>query len=102
MKPSFVPHVRIARVDYRNPTDGAALVALLDAYARDPMGGGIPLETDVKTRLCADLAHHPGAASFIAWNAASEAVGLINCFLGYSTFKARPLIALSYCAGTTR
>lgn len=65
---------------------------LLDAYARDPMGGGMPLEAAVKERLCADLARQSGAASFLAWDAAGEAVGLINCFLGYSTFKARPLL----------
>lgn len=65
---------------------------LLDAYACDPMGGGEPLDAAVKERLCADLARHPGAASFLAWNATGEAVGLINCFLGYSTFKARPLM----------
>ena len=32
----------IRRVDYADGTDRAALVALLDAYARDPMGGGAP------------------------------------------------------------
>ena len=31
------------------------------------------------------------AASFIAW-AGSEPVGLVNCFEGYSTFKAQPLL----------
>lgn len=92
MKPSSVPHIRIARVDYGALADCAALVMLLDAYACDPMGGGEPLEAAVKKRLCADLARQPGAASFLAWNAAGEAVGLINCFLGYSTFKARPLM----------
>lgn len=65
---------------------------LLDAYACDPMGGGESLKADVKERLCADLARQPGAASFLAWNEGGEAVGLINCFLGYSTFKARPLM----------
>lgn len=92
MKVPAAPAVRVARVDYGKPADRAALVAMLDAYARDPMGGGAPLEADVKARLCADLAQHPGAASFLAWGATGEAVGLINCFLGYSTFKARPLM----------
>ena len=35
--------MRIARVDYLAPRDAQALVLLLDAYARDPMGGGEPL-----------------------------------------------------------
>lgn len=92
MKPSAVPHVRIVRVNYRDTAHGAALLALLDAYARDPMGGGIPLDAMVRERLCADLANIPGAVSYLAWGADGEAVGLINCFLGYSTFKAKPLM----------
>lgn len=78
-------------VDYRNLVHRTALVMLLDAYARDPMGGGDPLTDDVKARLCDGLATRAGAASFIAW-LDSEPVGLINCFEGYSTFKAQPLM----------
>ena len=83
--------VRVRRADYRAPADRAALVALLDAYAQDPMGGGTPLADDVKARLCDELAALPSAASFIAW-IGDEAVGLVNTFEGYSTFKARPLL----------
>lgn len=32
--------IRIALADYANPLHAAALVQMLDAYARDPMGGG--------------------------------------------------------------
>ena len=87
--------LRTARVDYRNPRDAQALVMLLDAYARDPMGGGEGLSEEVKLRVCADLAQRPGAASWIAWlgeGESAEAIGLINCMEGYSTFKARPLL----------
>ena len=86
---------RIARVNYRDARDAQALVMLLDAYARDPMGGGQGLDEEVKARVCSDLAKHPGAASFIAWmdvQGQDEPVGLINCFAGYSTFKAQPLL----------
>ncbi len=78
-------------VDYLNGAHRAALVMLLDAYARDPMGGGEPLAEDVKARLCDDLAARAGAASFIAW-LDDQPVGLINCLEGYSTFKAQPLL----------
>lgn len=83
--------MRVRRADYRAPADRAALVALLDAYAQDPMGGGTPLADDVKVRLPDDLATLPSAASFIAW-IGDDAVGLVNTFEGYSTFKARPLL----------
>jgi ribosomal protein S18 acetylase RimI-like enzyme len=87
--------LRTARVDYRNPRDAQALVMLLDAYARDPMGGGEGLSEEVKLRVCTDLAQRPGAASWIAWRVEGEsaqAIGLINCLEGYSTFKAQPLL----------
>ncbi len=90
MSDSAAP-LQVRRVDYRDATDRAALIALLDAYAQDPMGGGTLLTDDVKARLCDDLARLPSAASFIAW-LSDEPVGLINTIEGYSTFKARPLL----------
>lgn len=81
----------VRRANYRQAADAQALVMLLDAYARDPMGGGEGLADEVKARLCSDLAERTDAASFIAWKDA-QPVGLVNCFEGYSTFKARPLM----------
>ena len=81
----------VRRVDYRDARDSQALVALLDGYAQDPMGGGQALSADVHQRLCDDLARLPHAASFIAW-LGDEPVGLVNTFEGYSTFKACPLL----------
>ena len=92
--------MRIHPVNYRVAQDAADVCALLDLYARDPMGGGEALGADVLGRLCADLAARSDAFSFLAYadaprsqaNAQTRAVGLINCFEGYSTFKARPLL----------
>jgi ribosomal protein S18 acetylase RimI-like enzyme len=77
--------------DYADPRDAADVVALLDAYARDPMGGGEPLGNDVKARLPGDLAANPHAFSLLA-RLDDHAVGLANCFIGYSTFAAAPLV----------
>ena len=85
------PALQMRRADYRAPANRAALVHLLDSYARDPMGGGTPLPDEVKARLCDGLAAQPGAVSFLAW-LGSVPVGLLNGFEGYSTFKARPLL----------
>jgi ribosomal protein S18 acetylase RimI-like enzyme len=85
------PAVTIALADYRDPRDAADVVALLDAYARDPMGGGTPLGEEVKARLAGDLAANPQAFSLIA-RIDDTAVGLANCFIGYSTFAAAPLV----------
>ena len=83
--------LQIRRVDYLNAQDAEALVFLLDAYAQDPMGGGEALKPDNAARLCQDLSSIAGAASFIAW-LDDQPIGLINCFEGYSTFKAKPLL----------
>ena len=83
--------VQVRKVDYRLAADAQALVSLLDMYALDPMGGGEPLADGVKAGLCHDLADMPNAVSFIAWRGVTP-VGLINCFIAYSTFKAKPLL----------
>lgn len=85
------PALTITLADYRDPRDAADIVALLDAYARDPMGGGAPLAETIKARLAEDLAANPQAFSLLA-RLDDKAVGLANCFMGYSTFAAAPLV----------
>ena len=81
----------VALADYANERDAADLLTLLDAYARDPMGGGAPLSDQTRERLIAGLIGTAGAFSMIA-RIGDDAVGLANCFTGYSTFAAAPLI----------
>ncbi len=81
----------IDSVGFRNPVDAAALVQVLDSYARDPMGGAEPLAEDVRERLPSALAGFPGAFAFLA-RLGERAVGAAICFSGFSTFAARPLI----------
>jgi len=81
----------IAPVDFADPADAAALVFVLDVYARDPMGGGEPLSADVRERLVPAMAQVPGAFALLA-RLDGEAAGLATCFMGFSTFAARPLV----------
>ncbi len=90
---TLAPALTIGLADTADPRDAADVVALLDAYARDPMGGGEPLRDDVKARLPGDLAANPQAFSLLA-RLDDAAVGLANCFMGYSTFAAAPLVNL--------
>lgn len=83
--------VEVIDVDYANALHVKQLVELLDAYAQDPMGGGRPLDEAVKSRLPIELARRADAFSVIA-RVGGEPAGLINCFEGFSTFKAKPLI----------
>lgn len=78
-------------VDYQHPQQGQDLVALLNAYALDPMGGGEPLAADVAANLVARLAELDHALSLICY-VDGEPAGLTNAFYGFSTFKAKPLI----------
>lgn len=88
---SLAAPLSITLADYHDARDAADVVALLDAYARDPMGGGEPLREDVKARLTGDLAANPHAFSLLA-RLEGKTVGLANCFMGYSTFAAAPLV----------
>ncbi|AUN96507.1 GNAT family N-acetyltransferase [Pseudazoarcus pumilus] len=83
--------LRIVPTDLNDPAHAAAFVSLLDAYARDPMGGGKALPDEVRTTLPQRLAGRAGFVSFLAF-VDDEAVGLINCFEGFSTFAAQPLL----------
>lgn len=83
--------LRICRADYRNPVHADALVRLLDAYAQDPAGGGQALGEFAKAHLAQALAARPQAFSVLAFEG-EEAVGLVNCIEGFSTFACRPLV----------
>lgn len=86
--------ISVAQADYANPVHAAALVALLDAYARDPMGGGEGLSDFAKAALVPALAARPQAFSVLAFAGAdaSTPVGLVNCIEGFSTFACKPLV----------
>lgn len=77
--------------DYTNPQHARDIVALLDHYARDPMGGGAPLDDAVAQRIISELARRSFAFTVLCY-VDDHAVGLVNCFESFSTFKARPLI----------
>jgi ribosomal protein S18 acetylase RimI-like enzyme len=61
------------------------------AYALDVMGNGGPLSLDVLEELVPALRAHPTTIVFLA-HVENAAVGIATCFLGFSTFAARPLI----------
>jgi ribosomal protein S18 acetylase RimI-like enzyme len=84
-------YLRVCRADYANPIHAAALVQLLDAYARDPAGGGQPLSDFARLHLVHELAVRPQAFSVLAFDD-SQPVGLVNCIEGFSTFACKPLV----------
>ncbi|MDF3071645.1 MAG: family N-acetyltransferase [Polyangiaceae bacterium] len=83
--------IEIREADLRQAEDAQAFLLMLDAYARDAMGGGAPLDAEVTRRLVPALAEHPGAHVLLAWEGARP-LGVATCFVGFSTFAARPLL----------
>jgi ribosomal protein S18 acetylase RimI-like enzyme len=86
-----MPNIAVLEADLRNPQHQEAIVYLVDAYARDPMGGGKALPEEVRTGLIPGLQRHPTTLVFLAWHN-DVPVGIAICFVGFSTFLARPLI----------
>ncbi len=83
--------VTVVRADYRDPAHASALVDLLDAYARDPAGGGHALGDFARANLVPCLAARSQAFSVLAFDG-DMPVGLVNCLEGFSTFACRPLV----------
>jgi GNAT superfamily N-acetyltransferase len=84
--------IEVVRVNYADARQAAHLVQLLDAYARDPAGGGHPLSDFAKSNLPAQLAARASAFSVLAYAPGEQPVGLINCIEGFSTFACKPLV----------
>lgn len=84
-------NVQVLVADYTDERHRRDIPALLDAYAKDPMGGGAPLDPEVKANLVDELSQRPHAFSVIAYVDGAPA-GLVNCFEGFSTFQGKPLV----------
>jgi GNAT superfamily N-acetyltransferase len=82
--------LEVCRLDLSDPGHAKA-DELLDHYARDPMGGAAGLNEEVRLHLVERLQDLPAYHGGLAWHD-GQAVGLINCFTGFSTFAARPLL----------
>jgi len=76
----------LSRADHQN-----AIVAMLDVFMRDPEDDGTPLSEEAKRELIPGLRAHPACYVFLAYSGDAP-VGFSICFLGFSTFNARPLL----------
>ena len=83
--------IETLRVRYDDPAHAAALLDLMDEYARDPAGGGEALGDFAREHLIAELATRPFIFSVLAFNG-DKPVGLVNAIEGFSTFACRPLV----------
>jgi ribosomal protein S18 acetylase RimI-like enzyme len=85
------PLFEVVEADFGDPSHAAALLGLMEVYARDPMGGGQGLSGFARAHLVEALARRPAAHGILAF-AAAEPAGLAICLEGFSTFACRPLL----------
>jgi GNAT superfamily N-acetyltransferase len=83
--------ISIIEADLGRREHQEAVVAMADAYSRDPFGDGKPLDPGARERLIPGLRAHPTTLIFLAFEG-DRPVGAAICFMGFSTFAARPLV----------
>ena len=81
----------VLKIDLHDQAHQTGLLELLDHYARDVMGGGQPISDFARCHLVRALQARSDYVGFLAVHD-ERFVGLINCFEGFSTFAAKPLL----------
>jgi ribosomal protein S18 acetylase RimI-like enzyme len=83
--------IEVLDADYEDPSHCDGILEIIDSYARDPVGGGAPLPAAVREGLVKSLREHPTTRVLLAFEGDTP-VGAAICFLGLSTFRAKPLL----------
>jgi ribosomal protein S18 acetylase RimI-like enzyme len=83
--------VTVVEADLGRKDHQEAVLAMTDAYSRDAFGDGKPLDPGVRERLIPGLRSHPTTLVMLAFEC-DRAIGAATCFVGFSTFAAKPLI----------
>ncbi len=83
--------IRVQAADLEQTEHQQAILTLLDAYAQEPHISDRGLADEVRDRLIPELRKQAAGRHFLAFSR-TEAVGVAICFLGFSTFSARPLL----------
>lgn len=83
--------LQIIRADLNDSTHMRNIVMLINHYAQEPHVKGSALDDDVLDSLSKGLRSHPTTHVWLAYDG-DQAVGVAVCFLGFSTFTAKPLM----------
>ena len=83
--------LRIDQANLDDPQHQVAVLEMTRSYARDPMGNGRDLSDDIQKILIQRLRAHPTTLIFLAFDQ-HQPIGIATCFIGFSTFAARPLL----------
>ena len=83
--------VEIVQADLSDLDQQQAVLSLLNSYAQDPIISGQPLTKEVQAALIEGLSQHPTTLVLMAYGDDTP-VGLAVCFVGFSTFAAKPIL----------
>jgi GNAT superfamily N-acetyltransferase len=83
--------IQIIEADFENESHRAAIPFLLNEYAKDLLGLRQALDQTVLERLVPEMQKVSNAIVLLA-KETTEYIGMAICFLGFSTFEARPLV----------
>ena len=84
-------HHRVIQANLEDISHQQVVLEMVRAFAQDTMADGKGLPSETEERLIEGLRKHPAKLIFIAFDG-NQAVGISICFLGFSTFLAKPLI----------
>mgnify|MGYP003981317605 CR=1 FL=1 len=84
-------NIQILEAEYTNEEHRSEIPFLLNEYAKDLLGFRKELDNTVLENLVSGLEKVSNAIVLLA-KTDEKIVGMTICFLGFSTFKARPLI----------
>jgi ribosomal protein S18 acetylase RimI-like enzyme len=89
MAPMDTARYHIVAADLDDPEHCAGLLHCLDDYAAGDMGRSEGLSVEVQRAIVPGLREHPERLLRLALHG-REVVGVAVCFLGFSTFSAKP------------
>ena len=86
-------NLQILNADYLNTQHAKDISYLLNCYSLDEMGNNEELPLDIRNNIAKELSKLSNSFTFLAY-IDNQAVGIITCFVNFSTFKCKPLISI--------
>lgn len=83
--------VKVINIDFSNPDHCRALVNLMNHYMTDAMGDHPPHDENSAQKLITGLKNQCNKICLLA-QTDGQFVGLVNCFINFGTFAAKPFI----------
>ncbi len=89
--PKLNEMIEIIPCDFQMASHRNALIKLMNHYMEDEMGNVPPLNRENAELMVEGLKKHPSKLVFLA-TCENKFVGLITCFINFSTFLVKPFI----------